>query len=56
MLQQLHPYTGANGKMTYGGTSDIVDDFDRAYLLSTQSGTDTQKVVVFENFKRRGDI
>lgn len=47
---------GANGKPIYGGTSDIVDDFDCAYTIALGlSQTANEKVVVFENIKRRGN-
>lgn len=48
----------SDGKPQYSGTSDIVDDFDCAYTLrvvshSVETG---DKVVEFENFKRRGNV
>ena len=48
----------SNGKPVYGGTSDILDDCDCAYTLA-RVNTDkesTQKVVEFENIKRRGNV
>ncbi|UCV07208.1 PriCT-2 domain-containing protein [Dechloromonas denitrificans] len=46
---------GANGKPIYGGTSDLVDDFDCAYTIATkESSSPTEKIVVFDNIKRRG--
>lgn len=46
---------GPDGKPVYGGTSDIVDDFDCAYTISTEdSPNPSEKIVVFENIKRRG--
>lgn len=48
----------SNGKPVYGGTSDILDDCDCAYTLA-KVNTDkdsTQKVVEFENIKRRGNV
>lgn len=46
---------GVNGKPVYGGTSDIVDDFDCAYTIATEDGSNpTEKIVVFDNIKRRG--
>lgn len=56
-LAHTNKKLGADGKPIYQGTSDIVDDFDCAYVLYTQPTTaDGQKVVVFENVKRRGDV
>lgn len=48
----------SNGKPVYGGISDILDDCDCAYTLA-KVNTDkesTQKVVEFENIKRRGNV
>ncbi|WP_153131422.1 hypothetical protein [Dechloromonas hortensis] len=46
---------GANGKPIYGGTSDIVDDFDCAYTIATEECSNpAEKIVVFDNIKRRG--
>ena len=47
-----------DGKPVYGGTSDLVDDFDCAYTLaSLPPGDDPEeKIVVFENIKRRGNV
>lgn len=49
---------GANGKKVYAGTTDIVDDFDCAYILDTLKVQPEPgwKVVEFENIKRRGNV
>jgi hypothetical protein len=49
---------GRDGKRQYSGTSDIVDDFDCAYIVDTLDETQDsgQKVVEFENIKRRGNV
>ena len=46
----------SNGKPVYGGTSDIIDDCDCAYTIAKVNNDkdSTQKVVGFENIKRRG--
>lgn len=46
------------GKPVYGGTSDLVDDFDCAYTIAPLQGdaASEEKAVVFENLKRRGDV
>ena len=44
------------GKPVYGGTNDIMSDFDCAYTLDTISDKDDKKIVVFENTKRRGSV
>jgi hypothetical protein len=46
---------GIDGKPVYGGTSDLVDDFDCAYTIAAGLCPDAnEKVVVFDNIKRRG--
>lgn len=49
---------GTDGKKIYAGTSDIVDDFDCAYVLDTVlEDTDTKrKTVEFTNKKKRGNV
>lgn len=57
-LSHTNKNPGADGKVKYTGTTDIVDDFDCAYTLeaiSDQLDT-TKKVVEFTNIKRRGDV
>jgi hypothetical protein len=57
-LSHANKNPGADGKIKYTGTTDIVDDFDCAYTLETiaaQAET-SQKVVEFTNIKRRGDV
>ena len=57
-LSHVNKNPGADGKVKYTGTTDIVDDFDCAYTLQTVPGqADTsQKLVEFSNIKRRGDV
>ena len=47
----------ANGSVRYGGTTDVVDDFDAAYTISPLeiTGMTKEKIVVFDAIKRRGD-
>lgn len=55
-LAHTNKRSGPDGKPIYGGTSDIVDDFDCAYTVAPGvSPNKDEKVVVFENIKRRGD-
>jgi hypothetical protein len=57
-LAHTNKKTGQDGKPVYGGTSDIIDDFDCAYTLAPiapQAGSG-EKVVEFENKKRRGNV
>ena len=57
-LSHANKNPGADGRAMYSGTSDIVDDFDCAYMLNTvsQQSDLTQKVVEFSNIKRRGNV
>ena len=57
-LAHANKHPNAQGKVTYSGTSDIVDDFDCAFVLDVlnndaDSGTRT---VEFTNIKRRGNV
>lgn len=55
-LAHTNKRPGADGKPVYGGTSDIVDDFDCAYTIDLGlNQSNEEKVVVFENIKRRGN-
>jgi AAA domain len=47
-----------DGKPIYAGTSDVVEDFDCAYLMigQTEPKFADKKVVQFENIKRRGNV
>lgn len=57
-LAHTNKNPGADGRAIYSGTSDIVDDFDCAYVMNPihQPDDPTQKVVEFSNFKRRGNV
>lgn len=46
----------ASGKLQYGGTTDLRDDFDAAYVMGPIEidGFNGDKVVAFENIKSRG--
>lgn len=57
-LAHTNKNPGRDGKPVYGGTSDIIDDFDCAYTIAavpSQADSDV-KVVEFENIKRRGNV
>lgn len=49
---------GADGKMIHAGTSDIPDDFDCVYVISTRPDqpSETDTTVEFTRTKRRGDV
>jgi hypothetical protein len=57
-LGHTNKHKGSDGKRKYSGTSDIVDDFDCAYVLDTlEVASDAgHKIVEFENIKRRGNV
>ena len=48
----------SEGKPIYAGTSDVLEDFDCGYLMMERKGAESagQKVIVFENIKRRGNV
>ena len=57
-LAHVNKHPRPDGTPVYSGTSDVVDDFDCAYTVQQvafdpQSG---EKVIRFENIKRRGDV
>ncbi|MES1979808.1 MAG: PriCT-2 domain-containing protein [Pseudomonadota bacterium] len=54
-LAHVNKKVGPDGLPVYGGTTDIRDDFDNAYLLSQISSVDGVKTVEFTNIKRRGN-
>jgi hypothetical protein len=58
MLAHTNKHRGADDKLIFSGTSDIVDDVDCAYTLDVIEATSDAglKTVVFENIKARGDV
>lgn len=46
----------SNGKLRYAGTTDLLDDFDCAYVITPQMGVGDsgERIVLFEALKRRG--
>lgn len=57
-LAHTNKNPGRDGKPVYSGTTDIVDDWDCAYTLTPIPGEpeSNEKIVEFENIKRRGDV
>lgn len=49
--------TNADGKLRYAGTTDLLEDFDAAYLLTPLEGVGEpgERIVEFRALKRRGD-
>ncbi|MDD5276673.1 MAG: bifunctional DNA primase/polymerase [Methylovulum sp.] len=56
LLAHTNKNRNGDGKVVFGGTSDIVDDVDCAYTLDEISGENGKKCVLFENIKARGDV
>jgi hypothetical protein len=55
-LAHTNKHLGSSGKLVYGGTNDIMCDFDCAYTLDIVSDKNDERIVVFENTKRRGSV
>lgn len=55
-LAHTNKNKGLNGKPVHAGTSDIMEDFDCAYILDTVSEDASKKVVEFTNTKKRGNV
>ena len=57
-LAHANKHPNAQGKVMYSGTSDIVDDFDCAYVLDvlTNDADSGTRTVEFTNIKRRGNV
>ncbi len=54
-LAHVNKHRGADNKVIFSGTSDIVDDADCAYTLDIIKEESGIRTVNFENFKSRGD-
>jgi hypothetical protein len=55
-LAHANKNPGTDGKTVYRGTTDIMNDFDCAYVLSQLQANTSEKIVEFENKKRRGNV
>lgn len=57
-LAHTNKHHDSNGKPVFAGTSDVRDDSDCVYTIRELSGEPggEEKVVVFENIKRRGNV
>jgi hypothetical protein len=53
-LAHTNKHRSAKGKSIYAGTTDIIDDFDCAYMIDVVEDRCGTRVVKFENLKRRG--
>jgi hypothetical protein len=57
MLGHVNKHLGGDGKHIIGGTSDLRDDADCAYILTpTKHAATGETTVLFENTKSRGDV
>lgn len=56
MLAHTNKHRDADGKLVFAGTSDVVDDIDCAYIMDMVDSGTSDKTVMFENFKSRGDV
>jgi hypothetical protein len=58
MLAHVNKHRGEDNKVVFSGTGDLVDDCDCTYTLDiiTEDATSSQRTVMFENFKSRGDV
>lgn len=55
-LAHANKALGPDGKPVYRGTTDIVNDFDCVYVLSQLQAGTGERIIAFENRKRRGDV
>lgn len=46
----------SGGGLIYAGTTDLLEDFDCAYVIDEVEHDDVRKVVAFRNIKRRGNV
>jgi hypothetical protein len=56
LLAHTNKNRNKDGKAVFGGTSDIVDDCDGAFILDEVDKTELIKTVVFEKLKSRGTV
>lgn len=56
-LAHTNKNAGANGKAVYSGTTDLIEDFDAAYMLAKHEveQRSNDQVVMFDCIKKRGD-
>lgn len=57
MLAHTNKNRDLSGKVVAAGTSDIIDDCDCAFILDElPTSTETEKHIIFENIKNRGNV
>ena len=52
----VNKHKDSQGKNIHSGTSDMKDDSDCVYVVTTISDRSSQKVIEFENIKNRGNV
>jgi len=52
----VNKHKDSHGKNIHSGTSDMKDDSDCVYVITTISDRGNQKVIEFENIKNRGNV
>jgi hypothetical protein len=55
-LAHTNKNPNASGQAVFGGTSDLVDDSDCVYTITSVASDKTQRLVKFVNLKRRGNV
>ncbi len=55
LLAHTNKNRNGDGKLVAGGTSDLIDDADCAYVIDVLNDDGHTKTVIFENQKRRGN-
>lgn len=55
-LAHTNKKVSQDGKPVYGGVSSIMNDIDCAYTIAQISAANGEKVVEFDNVKRRGNV
>lgn len=57
-LAHTNKQRGSDGKLVYAGTSDIMEDFDCAYVIDelVGAGNGQERIVEFDCTKRRGNV
>lgn len=57
-LAHTNKQRGSDGKLVYAGTSDIMEDFDCAYVIDelVGAGNGRERIVEFDCTKRRGNV
>ncbi|UVO49652.1 hypothetical protein M0208_03680 [Sphingomonas sp. SUN019] len=55
-LAHTNKNRSSDGKRVHSGTTDLLEDFDCAFMLDEVEKDEGRRVVAFENIKRRGNV